>query len=176
MTYGRRTAGTRVRQWPAADDWKARVGLVSPELQARYAASGCTVEQIVASGFHASIGLNDGPTVAELRRVRRELRAWGLTDFATRQARELSYGQLRLALVARAFVRARRLWLLDEPFDGLDAAARQQLRARLDEAVAKGATVVLATHHEDDVPSYVKRILTLRRGRAPVVSERRFAG
>jgi molybdate transport system ATP-binding protein len=164
--------GTRVRQWPAADDWKARVGLVSPELQARYAASGCTVEQIVASGFHASIGLNDGPTVAELRRVRRELRAWGLTDFATRQARELSYGQLRLALVARAFVRARRLWLLDEPFDGLDAGARQQLRARLDEAVAKGATVVLATHHEGDVPSYVKRTLTLRRGRAPVASER----
>jgi molybdate transport system ATP-binding protein len=165
--------GTRVRQWPAADDWKARVGMVSPELQARYAASGCTVEQIVASGFHASIGLNDGPTVAELRRVRRELRAWGLTHFATRQARELSYGQLRLALVARAFVRARRLWLLDEPFDGLDAGARQRLRARLDEAVAKGATVVLATHHEDDVPSYVKRVLTLRRGRAPAASERR---
>ncbi len=164
--------GTRVREWPAADDWKARVGLVSPELQARYAATGCTVEQIVASGFHASIGLNDRPTVAELRRVRRELRAWGLADFATRQARELSYGQLRLALVARAFVRARRLWLLDEPFDGLDALARQRLRARLDEAVAKGATVVLATHHEEDVPDYVKRVLTLRRGRAPVISER----
>ena len=130
--------GTRWRQWQAADDWKARVGLVSPELQARYAATGCTVEQIVASGFHASIGLNDGPTMAELRRVRRELRAWGLTDFATRQARELSYGQLRLALVARAFVRARRLWLLDEPFDGLDAEARQRLRARLDEAVTQG--------------------------------------
>jgi molybdate transport system ATP-binding protein len=164
--------GNRQRQWPAADDWKARVGLVSPELQARYAATGCTVEQIVASGFHASIGLNDRPTPGELRRVRRELRAWGLKDFATRQARELSYGQLRLALVARAFVRARRLWLLDEPFDGLDAATRQRLRARLDEAVARGATMVLATHHEDDVPAYVQHVLTLRRGRAPVVSER----
>ncbi len=164
--------GTRVRRWPTADDWKARVGLVSPELQARYAATGCTVEQIVASGFHASIGLNDWPTVAELRRVRRELAAWGLVDFAKRQARELSYGQLRLTLVARAFVRARRLWLLDEPFDGLDALARQRLRARLDESVANGATVVLATHHEEDVPDYVSRVLTLRRGRAPVVSER----
>ncbi len=148
------------------------MGLVSPELQARYAATGCTVEQIVASGFHASIGLNEWPTAAELRRVRRELRAWGLADLATRQARELSYGQLRLALVARAFVRSRRLWLLDEPFDGLDAAARQRLRARLDAAVSRGATVVMATHHDEDVPAYVTRVLRLRRGRAPVVANR----
>jgi molybdate transport system ATP-binding protein len=164
--------GKLERCWPAIDDWKARVGLVSPELQARYAATGCTVEQIVASGFHASIGLNEWPTAAELRRVRRELRVWGLTDLAARQARELSYGQLRLALVARAFLRSRRLWLLDEPFDGLDADARQRFRARMDGAVSRGATVVIATHHEEDVPGYVTRVLTLRRGRAPVITNR----
>jgi len=164
--------GIRERQWPAADDWKAKVGLVSPELQARYAATGCTVEQIVASGFHASIGLNEWPTATELRRVQRELRAWGLTDLATRQARELSYGQLRLALVARAFVRSRRLWLLDEPFDGLDAGSRLRLRARLDRAVSRGATVVMATHHEEDVPAYVTRALYFRRGRVPVITTR----
>jgi len=164
--------GKLERYWPAVDDWKARVALVSPELQARYAATGCTVEQIVASGFHASIGLNEWPTAVELRRVRRELRAWGLTDLAARQARELSYGQLRLVLVARAFVRSRRLWLLDEPFDGLDAEARQRFRARLDAAVSRGATVVMATHHEEDLPAYVTRVLTLRRGRAPVVTSR----
>ncbi len=104
--------------------------------------------------------------------MRRELRAWGLTDLATRQARELSYGQLRLALVARAFVRSRRLWLLDEPLDGLDTEARQRLRARLDGAVNRGATVVMATHHEEDVPAYVTRVLQLRRGRAPAVTNR----
>jgi len=164
--------GKRERQWAAADDWKARVGLVSPELQARYAATGCTVEQIVASGFHASIGLNEWPTDAELRRVQRELRAWGLTDLAARQARELSYGQLRLALVARAFVRSRRLWLLDEPFDGLDTAARQRLRARLDAAVSRGATIVMATHHDEDVPAYVTCVLRFKRGRAPVSMKR----
>jgi ABC-type molybdenum transport system ATPase subunit/photorepair protein PhrA len=145
---------------------------VSPELQARYSATGCTVEQIVASGFYASIGLNEWPTAAELRRVRRELRAWGLANLATRQARELSYGQLRLALVARAFVRSRRLWLLDEPLDGLDADARQRFRARLDGAVSRGATVVMATHHAEDVPAYVTRVLMLRRGRAPVSTTR----
>jgi molybdate transport system ATP-binding protein len=162
--------GERTRRWVAADDWKARVGLVSPELQARYAATGCTVEDIVVSGLHASIGLNAEPTSAELRRVRRELRSWGLAAFAARRARELSYGQLRLALIARAFVRPRRVFLLDEPFDGLDGAARSLTRERLDAAVRGGATLVLATHHDEDVPPYVRHALWLRRGRAPRIA------
>jgi molybdate transport system ATP-binding protein len=168
--------GERVRRWPVTDDWKARVGLVSPELQATYAATGCTVEQIVTSGLHASIGLNDWPTATELRPVHRELRAWGLHELASRRARELSYGQLRLTLVARAFVRTRRLYLLDEPFDGLDLAARNHLRHRLDAAVRHGATVVMATHHDEDVPPYVTRQLQLRRGRAPTVVDSPRAG
>ena len=165
--------GQRIRRWTAADDWKARVGLVSPELQAAYAATGCTVEEIVASGLHSSIGLNDTPTAAELRRVRRELRAWKLEALAARRARELSYGQLRLVLAARAFMRPRRLFLLDEPFDGLDAEARGALRSRLDAAVQRGATLVMATHHDEDVPRYVCNELRLRRGRAPRFAQRR---
>jgi molybdate transport system ATP-binding protein len=161
--------GERVRRWPVAADWKARVGLVSPDLQAAYAATGSTVEEIVASGLHASIGLNDLPAASELRRVRAELRAWGLHALAGRRARELSYGQLRLALMARAFVCPRRLLLLDEPFDGLDAAARAMTRGRLDAAVRRGATLVLATHHDEDVPAYVRNGLLLRRGHTPQV-------
>jgi molybdate transport system ATP-binding protein len=161
--------GQLSRRWAVVDDWKARVGLVSPELQARYAATGCTVEQIVASGFIGSIGLNERPTPAELRRVQRELRAWGLQALATRQARDLSYGQLRLALVARAFVRARRLYLLDEPFDGLDAEARARLRDRLLKVWKRGAAVVMATHHEEDRLEQAGNTLLLRRGRAPLV-------
>ncbi len=160
--------GRLVRRWSAADEWKARVGLVSPELQARYAATGCSVEQIVASGLHSSIGLEHEPTPRERQRVRRQLRAWGLGAMASRRAREISYGQLRLALAARAFIRARRLYLLDEPFDGLDAAARELLQRRLAAAVAAGATVVLATHHAVDVPACVDNTLQMRRGRAPV--------
>jgi molybdate transport system ATP-binding protein len=168
-----RHGGALQRRWPAAEDWKRRVGLVSPELQARYAATGCTVRDIVASGLHDSIGLNDFVTPAEARRVSRELSRWGLRELAGRKARELSYGQLRLVLAARAFVRRRRLYLLDEPFDGLDVAARERLRDRLDAAVREaGATVVIVSHHADDVPDYVRCELTLRRGRTPSVAVR----
>ncbi|HET9692915.1 MAG TPA: ATP-binding cassette domain-containing protein [Steroidobacteraceae bacterium] len=165
---------TLERRWPPVEEWKRRIGLVSPELQATYAATGCTVREIVASGLHGSIGLNEFPTLAESRRIARELTRWGIAELADRRARELSYGQLRLVLAARAFARPRRLFLLDEPFDGLDAHAREQLRRRLDAAVERdGATVVIATHHADDVPAYVHRQLTMRRGRAPLVTLRR---
>ena len=171
-----RHGGTLQRRWPVVDDWKRCVGLISPELQARYAATGCTVRDIVASGLHDSIGLNEHVTAPEARRVSRELARWGLRELADRRARELSYGQLRLVLAARAFVRRRRLYLLDEPFDGLDTEARARLRARLDGAVSEeGATLVLVSHHADDVPNYVRGELTLRRGRAPTVAVRSAA-
>jgi molybdate transport system ATP-binding protein len=163
-----RHGATHVRRWPAIEDWKRRVGLVSPELQARYAANGSTVEDIVVSGLRDSIGLDAAPTSAERRQARAALRAWGLEALASRRSRELSYGQLRLALVARAFVRPRRLYLLDEPFDGLDTEARGLLHAKLATVVRRGAALVLATHHDEDVPGYVQCELVLRRGRAPV--------
>jgi molybdate transport system ATP-binding protein len=150
--------------------WKRGIGLISPELQSTYAATACTVEEIVVSGLHASIGLDSPPTARELALARRELRAWRIAHLAGCSARQLSYGQLRLALAARAFVRPRRLLLFDEPFDGLDAHAVRQLRERVDAAVRRGATLVLATHHADDVPGYVCNMLQMRAGRAPEVT------
>jgi molybdate transport system ATP-binding protein len=150
------------------EDWKRSVGLVSPELQAAYAATGCTVEEILVSGLHSSIGLDALPTARESRIVQRSLRDWNLGAYAQRRARELSYGQLRLVLVARAFITRRRLYLLDEPFDGLDALARELVRSRLDAIRSAGATVVIATHHAEDVPPWIATRLRMRAGRAPI--------
>jgi len=143
------------------DAWKQRVGLVSPELQATYATTVNTVLEIVVSGLHSSVGLNAPPMHTELRRARRVLRAVGIDALAQRRARELSYGQLRLALFARALVMPRELLLLDEPFDGLDTDARRIVARLVERAVEQGAQVVIATHHRDDVPAFVTRRLDL---------------
>jgi molybdate transport system ATP-binding protein len=147
-------------------EWKSGVGIVSPELQSRYAATACTVEEIVVSGLHSSIGLDEPARPAERALARRRLAEVGLRGLGRRRARELSYGQLRRALVARALVMNRRLLLLDEPFDGLDAPARDIVAAQVAAAVKRGTQVVLATHHPEDVPTYVTRCLMLPARRA----------
>jgi molybdate transport system ATP-binding protein len=99
--------------------WKQRVGYVSPELQADHFASG-TIEQIVASGRYASVGLNQAMTAADRRTAAPWLKFFGLDAVRERGARQVSYGQMRLALLARAMVNRPQLLLLDEPFTGLD--------------------------------------------------------
>lgn len=148
-------------------EWKRAVGLVSPELQTTYAATACTLEEIVISGLHASIGLNEAPGRGERARARNALRAAGLLPLAQRRARQVSYGQLRLALLARALVEPRRLLLLDEPFDGLDPEVSARAHDLVDAAARGGTQLVIATHHREDVPRYVRRVVELQPGRRP---------
>lgn len=154
--------------------WKRRVGLVSPELQSIYSATACTALEIVVSGLHSSIGLVMPVTSTERRRARRWLQCVGLAGLEARRARELSYGQLRRALLARALIAERELLLLDEPFDGLDARARLIVGGQLEQAARSGTQIIIATHHADDVPSFVTRRLDLggRGRRAPGIAGR----
>ena len=89
-----------------------------------------TVAEVVLSGRHASIGLQRSFTRADREAARRVLRRLGLANWAQRRLGELSYGQARLVLFARALVRSPRLLLLDEPFDSMDTCDPRGARAR----------------------------------------------
>jgi len=159
------------------EDWKRDVGLVSPELQATYAATACNVEEIVVSGLHSSIGLNERPTAGERSSAIAALERVGLGRLRARRARELSYGQLRLALFARATIARRRLLLLDEPFDGLDVTTVARIKHLLLDEVRRGTQLVIASHHVEDVPDYVSNMLELgRSGRVRITSRAGAAG
>ena len=80
------------------------------------------------------------------RAVREAIERVGLGEFATRQVGELSGGQRRRVLVARAIARGAQLLLLDEPFAGLDAAVQHDLIAILDELATEGRSILIATH------------------------------
>ncbi len=149
--------------------FKERVGLVAAHLQADHPQD-LTASAVVESGRHASIGLNDAPTAADRAAARRALQAFGLSALALRPLRELSYGQLRRVLFARAWVRDPDLLLLDEPFSGVDEPTRRDLSARIEASVADGAAVVMTTHRRAEWPRCASHELELARG------EVRYAG
>jgi molybdate transport system ATP-binding protein len=145
-------------------EWKRGVGYVSPELQSDYAVD-VQVLDLVASGRYSSIGLVDEPTLQDLKVARHWLRFFGLLSIAKRRPRELSYGQLRRALMARAMAADAHLLLLDEPLTGLDPKQRALMK-RLLERLMKRVTLVLAVHHAEDLPRGMTHGLRLHNRRA----------
>jgi molybdate transport system ATP-binding protein len=146
------------------EKFRARTALVSPQLQSDYPAHYSVLEAVV-SGLHSSIGLNFSVTRSERARALEALRHYDLADTAERPLGELSYGQRRRVLFARARILGPRLTLLDEPFAGLDSAQRALLLAALEDQVSDGMTVVLATHYRSEWPRGATHELHLSGGR-----------
>ena len=145
------------------DIFKRRVGLVAPHLQTDHPRN-LGVAEVVQSGRHASIGLVAAPSAADRAAGRAALAFFGMDRFAARTVEELSYGQLRRVLFARAWVGRPPLLLLDEPYAGLDAGTRQALMRHLDALIAAGTTVVIATHNREEWPLGTTHELALAKG------------
>jgi len=157
----RLTLGERASVW----DVKARVGIVSPELQARHRAD-LLAEEVVASGFTMSIGVDAPPTAAELVVVERCLARLGVAHLSGRRIHQLSFGELRKLLLARALVRDPELLVLDEPCDGLDPESRAAVLAGVEALARAGTPLVLVTHHAEDLVPSIDHVLELAGGRA----------
>jgi molybdate transport system ATP-binding protein len=149
--------------------FRRQVGLVAPHLQAEHPQE-LDVETVVQSGWYAAIGLNAPAGVAARAAARCALQRFGLTRLRSRPLRELSYGQLRRILFARAWVNEPKLLLLDEPFAGVDARTRRNLQQHVAELASRGAAVVIATHHRNEWPARTTHELELAEGRV------RYAG
>jgi molybdate transport system ATP-binding protein len=146
------------------DSFRARTGLVAPHLQTDYPRNH-TVLDAVVSGLHSSLGLNFSATPGECRRARTALRALQMEQFAERTLAQMSYGQVRRILFARALVLRPRLLLLDEAFTGLNGLLRAELLAWVEGQIDAGVTVVMATHYRSEWPRNASHELMLSRGR-----------
>ena len=144
--------------------FRAHTGFIAPQLQTDQPQY-LSVVEVVASGLHASVGLNDRLTAGERRRALAELEEFDLAASAQRTLRELSYGQMRRVLFARAWIARPDILLLDEPYAGIDTATRAVLQSRVDALLAAGLTVVMATHHRSEWPQATTHELQLRAGR-----------
>jgi molybdate transport system ATP-binding protein len=93
------------------------------------------------------------------------LRQTGLAAWLDREIRNLSTGEIRQVMIARALLAAPRLLIVDEPFDGLDAAARRRLVDMLSTLMAGGLQMILITHHADEILPGITHYLRLHDGR-----------
>ena len=146
---------------------RTQLGLVSADLHASLATQqGQTVEQTVVGAFHGSLGLPQGrrPDPACWASVQAALAEMDIAELSNRRLPTLSTGQLRRVLIARALVHRPRALLLDEPTTGLDIGARRQLLARLRALACTGVTLVLITHHLDEVIPETRQVVLLRDG------------
>lgn len=144
--------------------FQLRVGRVSPELQAALPRKQTALDCVVAA-LRGAFRLDGESTVAERRVALNALRRAGASRFAPRPYGEMSYGQARRVLFARALAPHPDIVLLDEPYTGLDAPTRVRLRALVDNLAGRKRSIVIATHHHDDWPRHATHELELGSGR-----------
>ncbi|ASY70859.1 thiamine ABC transporter ATP-binding protein [Sinorhizobium fredii] len=117
-----------------------------------------------------NVGLGISPSLSlapsDRERIEEALARVGLAGFGKRLPPTLSGGERQRVALARALVRHRPLLLLDEPFAALDPGMRAEMRALLSDLHAEeGNTILLITHHPDDVRRLADSVLFLDQGR-----------
>ena len=108
----------------------------------------------------ATVGASDAEVASAMKRMNVDGR------LAKVKASQLSAGQRRRTALASLIVRRAEIWLLDEPHAGLDASGRDELDGLLRDAVAAGATVVLASHESERANGLATRVVTVDGGGA----------
>ncbi|HZF17837.1 MAG TPA: ATP-binding cassette domain-containing protein [Steroidobacteraceae bacterium] len=143
------------------------VAYVGAERQDKYERYGwnLTVEQVLATGVHASDLPLEPLTPAARRRVRGLIRRFALAKLRRRRMLTLSYGERRRVLIARAFAMRPRLLLLDEVFNGLDFEHRERLHAILDGLARSRVPWVVSAHRAEDLPRRATHWAELRLGK-----------
>jgi iron complex transport system ATP-binding protein len=158
------------------DNWdvfalRSQLGIVSADLHQRLVGGNSEGrimgEAAVLSAFLASDGiLRYGVITDEMRRQAADaLARMGVPHLARRWLDEMSSGEARRVLLARALVTSPRALVLDEPTTGLDLVARHDFMERVRQIARDGTTVILITHHIDEIIPEIERVVLLQAGR-----------
>ncbi|CAN5685616.1 metal ABC transporter ATP-binding protein [soil metagenome] len=120
-----------------------------------------SVLDVVMMGAYGSLGWFRRPGKREKERARFALEQVGMADFAERQISQLSGGQQQRVFLARALVQDSLVYLMDEPFQGVDAKTERAIVTVLQELRSAGRTVVVVHHDLETVAEYFEWVLLL---------------
>lgn len=142
---------------------KKHIGYVSPEMHRSYARHYPVID-IVASGLHDTIGLYKKIHDYERDRCIVWLRIFGLEELKDRDFFNLSSGEQRMVLLARAFVKNPSLIILDEPLHGLDDSNRSLVMDIIKTYCSnRDKTMIIVTHYPEELPDIIDKELRLVR-------------
>lgn len=146
-------------------DLRPHLGIVSNDLMAKCTRD-ITGRELVLSGFFGSIGIwpnhHVRPEMEEAAQTAMD--RLEVAHLANRWLDELSSGEARRLLTARALIHHPETLLLDEPTTSLDLAAQREMRQHMRSLAASGTGLLLVTHHLEEIVPEIDRVVLLRRG------------
>lgn len=159
--FGRKK-GTGESVW----DIKKKIGYFTPAMTDKFTGYH-SVEHMMISGLNDSIGLYLKPTEVQLRLAQRWLKLIGLWGIKDRLFHDLSMGQKRLIMCARAMIKHPPLLVVDEPTAGLDDASADLFAALVNKFAQESATTIIFVSHRDEPglePDYIYELEMTEKG------------
>jgi len=145
---------------------RSRLGVVSAELPGERTPVTSGVDAVIAGFFSASTLWPNLHVTPEMRvRAQEALHLMMAEHLAGKLVGEMSAGEQRRIMIARALVHQPEMLLLDEPSNALDLAAQRELREALRRVARQGVGIVMVTHHLADIIPEIDRVILMREGR-----------
>ena len=145
---------------------RSLLGIVSPDLLAS-CTTDATGRDVVLSGFFSSTRIfpHHAPSADLLAKSEAALARLGIAHLAARPVAQMSSGEAKRTLIARALVHEPQTLLFDEPSNALDIGAQMQLRDTMRALARNGLGILLVTHHVSEIIPEIERVVLLREGR-----------
>jgi iron complex transport system ATP-binding protein len=147
---------------------RPRIGLSSAALAQRIPGGETVVDVVVSAGYAVIGRWREAYGRLDVRRARMLLARFGVGDLSERRYGTLSEGERKRVQIARAMMTDPELLLLDEPAAGMDLGGREDLLHRLAKLAADpdAPTMILVTHHVEEIPVGISHALLLKDGKA----------
>ncbi len=145
---------------------RSLLGIVSNDLMLSCTGDACG-RDVVLSGFFSSTAIYPNHTVdpSQMKMAEAALAELKISHLADRPVCEMSSGEARRVLIARALVHRPRALLFDEPCNSLDLAAQQKVRQTMSSLARSGTAIILVTHELADIVPEIQRVVLMNGGR-----------